>query len=174
MKQKHPFAYGLMTSLLVGALAFTATACSIFDRGDTNIFAPTQTNNQSVGAPAPTPSGSPVAVGSSELCPAVRNVRVGPFGFTCPTGVTVPANSAGILPVGCEANVTASGKDAAGNEVALTDAYPISWGQGGPHVSLRSWPAETFNQIVTGLTPGAFDIPVTVCGVTGHYAGEVR
>lgn len=129
----------------------------------------TVTQTQGGSSPAPNASASP---GESGLCPLAKSVRVAPFGFD---GCS-QSNSAGVLPVGCTASVTATAKDAQAADVNLTDATPITWAivSGGDHISLRPFTGETFNQLVTGNTPGSFDVSATVCGVTGHYAAVVK
>lgn len=170
-KGNHAFALAAAAWAVLALTAFSA--CTLSKTDNTNINAPSQVQAPPA-SPAPGASAAPAA-GSGALCPLVARVRVAPFGIDCPSG-SAPNNGSGILPRGCTAHVTATGKDSQDTDVQLTDAYPITWQlvSGAGIVSTRADPNETFNQFVQGLAPGAFDVSATVCGQTGHYQGSVQ
>ena len=73
---------------------------------------------------APTPTPSPTNLPPS----LIDNIRVGFFGINCGQGVPVPRNGERILPRGCRGYVTATPKEANGDDVPLAIHGPdIEW-----------------------------------------------
>lgn len=150
--------YAVLAVLLL--VPFLACQTVIVDTGD------------DVTGPTDVPDG-PDTPGCSA---AVKSVRVNPFGYDVPDGVTKPANSSGLLPVGATALVTATPKDQTNKDVPDVVHGPgISWSLvfGGSHVEVTDDPTQPFNKRVRGLSVGEFQLTATVCGVTGAWNGRV-
>jgi len=159
---------GLVAGLIIGGTRLTIGCGGTYIGGDVI------TNNN--GPTGPTASSSPG--GTAAGCPVVgviQSLRVNPFGYTCPSGTPTPNNSSGVLPIGCSAAVTATPKDAAGNDVpANVHGQGIVWsvpfGAGLVNVSDRD--GNVFNKNVTtvpGAAPGGFRLEATICGVVGAW-----
>lgn len=123
----------------------------------------TATNNQG-GNPGSSPSP-----GQGGDLPAGSWVRIGMFGQSCPSGVTVPSNGTRQIKLGCTASITATPKDQAGNDLpAAVHGTVIAWsvpaGSGVVNVTADS---EPFNRTVRCLGTGTFTLAATVKGVTG-------
>jgi hypothetical protein len=132
---------------------------------------------QSVTLPSSGGSPSPGASPTSPGCEAaVKSVRVNPFGYSCDDGVDKPANSSGLLPLGCTAHVTATPKDQTGKDVPDTVHGPIAgWSVsfGGSHVEVTPDPNQPFNVNVRATSVGEFSLETSVCNVRGAWAGRV-
>ena len=140
--------------------------------GDNYIGGDTITNNNF--GPAPTTSPTPQA-GTCPVAGVIDSIRVNPFGYRC-TGGTPPANGSGVLPSTCSADVTATPKDAAGNDVpAAVHGQGIVWSVPiGATVIFVDDGAQPFNKVVTPRgTSGEFQVAATLCGVTGTWNGRV-
>lgn len=112
--------------------------------------------------PAPTASPTPAAEGLGEGA----YVRVGVFGYSCPSGVNAPRNGSGELPLSCTAHVTATPKDKNGDDIPASLHGPsISWVVSGPVVCTA--PSEPFNRDCRGVAAGTAQLRATVKGVTG-------
>lgn len=158
-----------MKRLIVALSLAVLAACNTY-----NLTTNTNTNGQPGGSASPSPGP-----GSGGSCPGaalIASIRVNPFGYDCPSGVTKPNNSSGLLPVGCTAAVTATPKDAAGVDVpASLHGTDIAWSvvSGGIYIEVTSDPNQTFNKNVKGLSaPGEFNLQATVCGKSGAWVGR--
>lgn len=124
--------------------------------------------------PSATPTPSPTPVASGLVKPA--SVRVSPFGITCPADVPSPTNGAGVLPVNCEADVTATPKKADGTDLTDTEhGAAIDWrllAADSAVVDVSTFPGVAFNRKVRGLRPGRFRLCATVQGVEGCWGSE--
>lgn len=159
-----------------GFLALAAIAVmAIVACGDNYIGGDTITNNNY--GPTPTTSPSP-AVGSCPVAGVIDSIRVGPFGYRCTAGTIPPANGSGTLPVGCAADVTATPKDAAGNDVpAAVHGQGIVWSTviGSSLIDVTDG-SQPFNKNVSarqGITSGEFQLAASLCGKTGAWNGRV-
>lgn len=106
----------------------------------------------------------------------IRSVRVAFYEIKCPAGETPPPNGEGRLPVGCTGIVTATPKDANGNDVdARIHGPDIEWTlvQDARFVDVEDYPGEEFNRYATGKSPGSFQLCATVQTVQGCLDGEV-
>jgi hypothetical protein len=153
-------------------LALSMVACDLNLPGSSTIIN-TATNNN---APPPTPGASPSpAAGSCPGAALVDHVRVNPFGYDC-SGNQAPPNSSGLLPMGCIAAVTATPKDAQGNDVPSDLHGPsITWSVtiGGSYIQVTDDPLQPFNKNVRAVSaPGEFQLAATVCGKTGAWNGR--
>lgn len=120
--------------------------------------------------PRPAPTPTPASSGS------IHHVRVGFFGFSCPTGVTQPRNGLGELPVGCRGFVTATPKDSAGHDVPESVHGPsCDWQLVSGHgsVELSNSGVTVFNKDLKGVAQGSFQLCATVRGVRGCLNGTV-
>ena len=131
--------------------------------GPINIYNQNTNNN---GQPGPGSSPSP---GQGGELPAGSWVRVGMFGQSCPSGVTVPQNGTRQIKPGCTALITATPKAADGSDLpASIHGQLIAWsvpaGAGVVNVTADS---EPFNRSVRCLGLGTFTLSATVKGVTG-------
>lgn len=122
----------------------------------------------------PTPSPNPTPSAAGLVRPT--SVRVAPFGITCPAGVPAPSNGAGVLPVGCEADVTATPKRADGTDLTDAEHGPaIDWrlvAVDASVVDVAVFPGVAFNRSVTGRKVGRFRLCATVQGVEGCWGSE--
>jgi hypothetical protein len=106
--------------------------------------------------PAATPLGPDI----------IDDVRVAPFGGTCPDGVKWPGNSAKVLYPGCEASVTATPKTKptpefpAGRDVpphiftVPGAAQQLSWEWAGDQIRLYDFGEQEFNKFVLAVDDG--------------------
>lgn len=145
--------------------------------GDTYNGGDVVTNNIILGQNGPTTDPSPAS--GCPVAGVIDSIRVNPFGYDCQSGVPRPANSSGLLPVGCVARVTATPKDSGGNDVpANVHGQGIVWATtfGASLVQVDDDPSNSFNKNVTarsGVTSGEFRIEATVCGKTGSWNGRI-
>lgn len=124
-----------------------------------------------IPSPSPVPSNEPLAPNT------IDSIRVGFFGINCGRGVPVPRNGERILPRGCRGYVTATPKQANGDDVPAAVHGPnIEWfvltGDDVIEVEAPTF-ASDFNKDVVGVRPGAFGLCATVRGVTGCLMGTV-
>jgi hypothetical protein len=124
-----------------------------------------------VPSPSPVPSNEPLAPNT------IDSIRVGFFGINCGRGVPVPRNGERILPRGCRGYVTATPKQANGDDVPASVHGPdIDWfvltGEDIIEVEAPTF-ASDFNKDIVGVRPGAFGLCATVRGVTGCLMGTV-
>jgi hypothetical protein len=102
---------------------------------------------------------------------------VGFFGISCKNGKPVPRNGEGRLPTGCRGFVTATPKDAKGDDVPAHIHGPnIEWAltSGGNSVDVQAPTfASDFNKDVVGVRPGSFVLCATVKAVTGCLSADV-
>lgn len=146
---------------LVAAVLFSA-GCDLIGGDSTG---PTQVVNVNVNtsSPNPTPSSSPGG--------AIASVSVGPFAWAC----TKPDDNH--VPVGCTVTFTATPKFASGADAPESVHGPnAEWliVSGSGAISLADYGGNQFNKLARGLAPGPFRLRVTVQGVAGEYAGDVR
>lgn len=131
-----------------------------------------------VGQQQPAPSPSPGSGTGTCVREAIDSVRVGPFGYFCPPGVTPPRNGSGVIPANCSAIFTATPKDQQNVDVpASLHGSTITWAVpvGAQRVRLTDAGDQPFNKNVTpveGAAPGDVQITATVCGVTGTWNGQ--
>lgn len=134
--------------------------------------APTATRTPTPAAtPGPTATPTPAAIVG-----AIHHIRVGFYGINCPGNQPVPNNGAKQLPVGCKGFVTATPKQANGDDVpAAVHGPDIDWEleYGANIVEVKNSQASTFNKDLTGLRVGAFNLCATVGGVRGCLDGTV-
>lgn len=132
---------------------------------------PTPVPTQAATAtPGPTATATPAAIG------AIHHIRVGFYGINCPGNQPVPNNGAKLLPVGCKGFVTATPKQANGDDVpASVHGSDIDWEleYGANVVEVKNSLASDFNKDLTGLRVGTFNLCATVGGVTGCLDGTV-
>jgi hypothetical protein len=107
----------------------------------------------------------------------IDSIRVGFFGINCGRGNPVPRNGEKILPRGCRGYVTATPKQANGDDVPASNHGPnIEWfvltGAAMIDVQAPTF-ASDFNKDVVGVQVGAFGLCATVRGVTGCLMGTV-
>lgn len=156
------------TARLLAALVLVALVSWGCQIGDTS--GPTQV--VTITQPTPSPTPAPVASPSpgSTAIPAGSYVRVGMFSCSCPGGGGCGPNSAATVPVGCTANITATPKDAAGNDLPATVHGPaIFWsifGGGAVCTAVE----EPFNRRCVGVSAGT---TVLRAEVPGMRAGEL-
>jgi hypothetical protein len=107
---------------------------------------------------------------------AVARVVVSSYGVQCPGGDGPPA-AENVVPVTCRASITATPKDAVGNDVPLTIHGGVSWfvrdGEGTVGTYWIPDPNQPFNAIVYGIQPGSFSICATVNNKTGCWNAQV-
>lgn len=123
--------------------------------------------NNNNGGPS-TPGASPSPGTGGDLPPG-SFVRVGLFGQSCPSGTTPPNNGTRTIGPGCTGFITATPKDAQGNDIpAAVHGSSIAWvvefGQG--IVNLIA-PPEPFNRDARCTGPGDFGLKATVKNVSG-------
>lgn len=120
--------------------------------------------------PSTTPGASP-SPGPTGSLPEGARIRVGVYGQSCPPGVTPPNNSQGQIKVGCTAFITASPKFADGTDIPSTvHGSVITWAYlsgNGSTADCRGDPANDFNRICVGRSPGPLVLQATVKNVTG-------
>jgi hypothetical protein len=122
-----------------------------------------------IGGTPSSPGASPSPGGN---CSVVASVRVGFFGIACPNGVA-PRNGEGVLPLSCIGFVTATPKNAQGEEVPRAIHGPIvAWAVevGSDRVRLVST-AEEFNR---NAVPEAVGDVVVAATNTPPSCGPVR
>jgi hypothetical protein len=122
-----------------------------------------------VGGTPSSPGASPSPGGN---CSVVASVRVGFFGIACPSGIA-PRNGEGVLPMGCIGFVTATPKNAQGEEVPRAVHGPVvAWAVevGSDRVRLVST-AEEFNR---NAVPEAVGDVVVAATNTPPSCGPVR
>lgn len=132
----------------------------------------TQNNNSNNSVPTPGASPSvPPGNGVGRF-----DLRVNPFGFSCPAGTPAPRNNDGVIPVDCVAAFTVTPKipgtatDAPGP--FGTPEWRIPSGQG--RVSIYDYDGNPFNRNVKGLAAGDVQISVALDGVVGTWSGRVQ
>jgi hypothetical protein len=106
----------------------------------------------------------------------VESVRVAFYGIRCANGKTPPGNGEGKLPVGCDGQVTATPKDADGEDVpAVVHGPDIRWDlqEGDQNVEVEDVADQAFNKVVSGVEVGHFILCAEVLGVEGCLFGEV-
>lgn len=126
---------------------------------------------QPSATPGPTATATPAGIVGS-----IHHIRVGFYGINCPGNHPVPNNGAKQLPVGCKGFVTATPKQANGDDVpAAVHGPDIDWEleYGANIVEVKNSQASDFNKDLTGLRVGAFNLCATVGGVTGCLDGTV-
>jgi hypothetical protein len=126
-------------------------------------------------APAPAAPSAPTA--SVDPGPIAR-IRVSFFGINCGKGVPVPRNSDQVLPIRCRGYVTATPKDANGDDVPKKVhgpdiAWELAYGEGVVEVQPPTFESD-FNRDLVGLSSGAFGLCATVKGVRGCLEGNVQ
>lgn len=132
--------------------------------------------NENTNGPNPVPSASaspsPSPSASAAACRPADSVRVGFFGFDCPTGVTPPSNGAGVLPLSCTGAATATPKVGGSDQPSIdhervVPVWTVTAGSG--FVSLQSLDDNPFNRRIVPLavTPAGVEVTVSaeVCGV---------
>ena len=168
MKRKMLAFFGPMV-LVVGV------GMIVFSCGDTYNGGDVITNNNITAPPTTTPSpGGPTG------CPVagvIDSIRVNPFGYRCTSGPT-PNNSSGTLPANCQADVTATPKDAAGNDVpAAVHGQGIRWSVPiGASLIFVDDGVQPFNKAVSvrpGVTSGEFQLSAELCGKQGSWNARV-
>lgn len=166
MNQVKPYLLALLCVLSFVCLS----AC-----GDNYIGGDTITNNNFL----PTPTTSlPPGSGSCPVQGVIDSIRVSPFGYRCNPGVPTPSNGSGTLPAGCIARVTATPKDATGNDVpAAVHGQGIVWSTviGASLIDVTD-SENVFNKNVSpraGVTSGEFQLAASLCGVLGAWNGRV-
>jgi hypothetical protein len=107
----------------------------------------------------------------------IDSIRVAFFGINCGRGNPVPRNNERLLPRGCRGYVTATPKQANGDDVPANVHGPnIEWfvlyGEEFIDVQAPTFQSN-FNKDVVGVSPGAFGLCATVRGVTGCLIGTV-
>lgn len=156
-------------------LCLISVSCQLPGSGDDTTIINTATNNNTP-TQLPTPGASPSpSPGSCPGAALVDHVRVNPFGYDC-GGNQAPPNSSGLLPMGCIAAVTATPKDAQGNDVPSDLHGPnITWSVtiGGSYIQVTDDPLQPFNKNVRAVSaPGEFQLMATVCGKSGAWNGR--
>jgi len=144
--------------------------------GDTFIGGDTITNNNDNGQ-SPTTSPSPGAAPGCPVAGVIDSIRVNPFGYRCTAGPT-PNNGSGTLPANCQADVTATPKDAAGNDVpAAVHGQGIRWSVPiGASLIFVDDGVQPFNKSVSvrpGITSGEFQLSAELCGKQGSWNARV-
>jgi hypothetical protein len=125
-------------------------------------------NNQAINQGGSNPGSSPSPGAGGDL-PAGSFIRIGMFGQSCPSGVTVPNNGSRQIKIGCTGQITATPKAADGSDLPAsvhgpTIAWSVPAGSGVVNVLADS---EPFNRSVKCLGAGVFTLAATVKGVTG-------
>jgi hypothetical protein len=107
----------------------------------------------------------------------IHSIRVGFFGINCGRGNPVPRNGERILPRGCRGYVTATPKQANGDDVPAHVHGPnIEWFvlDGADKISVEDPTFRSdFNKDVVGVREGSFGLCATVQDVTGCLIGTV-
>lgn len=133
-----------------------------------------QTSQTVTFGATPTPAPSPTPTPSTLVRPAT--VRVSPYGIDCPSPIPTPNNGAGVLPVSCVADVTATPKRADGTDLTDAEHGPaIEWelvAVDKSVVEVSTFPGVAFNRKVRGVRPGRFRLCATVQGVSGCWGSE--
>ena len=126
------------------------------------------TNTNIINIFGPTPVTSPSPGGSGELPPG-SFIRVGMFGQTCPSGVTVPSNASRQVKPNCTASITATPKDGQGNDLPAAVHGPnIAWSiPSGSGVVNCLADSEPFNRTCRCIGLGQFTLQATVKDLTG-------
>lgn len=164
---------GLGALFAVALVAMAGAGCGLLKTptGGTTVIVTNTTTQTQGGTPGASPSPGPAPAG------AIASVRVGTFGYDCPSGTATPNNSSGVVPIGCTASVTATPKDATGADVPAAVHGPvIAWTVNAVPSSAASVtePGEAFNRDVHGLAAGVVHLSATVQGVTGTLDLTVR
>jgi hypothetical protein len=107
----------------------------------------------------------------------IDSIRVGFFRINCPGGRTPPRNGEKLLPMGCRGLVTATPKQANGDDVPASNHGPdivwfVHYGDDIIDVLPPTF-ANDFNKDVVGERTGAFGLCATVREVTGCLIGTV-
>ncbi len=131
-------------------------------------------------AATPTPAPSPTPTPKATPAPSagrIDSIRVGFFGINCGKDKPVPRNGEKKLPIGCRGYVTATPKQANGDDVPASEHGPnIEWfmhyGEDLVDVQAPTFKSD-FNKDVVGRKLGAFGLCATVKGVTGCLIGSV-
>jgi hypothetical protein len=172
MRKNLALAFIAALVLVVGTACFDLPGSG----GDTTIVNTATNNNGPTAVPTPGASPSPSA-GSCPGAAIIASIRVNPFGYECAAGIPEPNNNSGLLPVGCEARLTATPKRADGTDVpADLHGTEIVWGSpiGTQYIQTRPDSENTFNRYVRAVTgPGQISVPATVCGKTGAWEAQV-
>lgn len=158
--------FAVLLALAMGSACSFTKNTNILGGGTSSVTAPPP----ATVAPGPVPGAA--------CNPAViDHVRVSPYDISCPTGTAAPNNSAGVLPVGCDAIVTATPKLASGEDVPPEAHGPdITWSivSGADLISVRDFSGQVFNKHVEGIKAGPFKLQATVCGKTGAWEAVVK
>lgn len=141
--------------LLVVATACTPTSPTTINNTNT---ATNTSNGGNTASPSP-------GVGSGTLPPGSR-VAIFMFGQSCPAGATPPSNGSGILLLQCVGFLTATPKDANGNDLDPAVHGPNCAWQSSGTINLTST-AEPFNRDGRCSGAGPSTIQATVKDVTG-------
>jgi hypothetical protein len=144
---------------------------------------PTEPDTIIIGGDTIIIGGTPASPGATPspggTCGVVASVRVGFFGIGCPSGVS-PRNGEGVLPLSCVGFVTATPKNAQGEEVPRAIHGPVvAWAVevGTERVRLVST-AEEFNrnavpEAVGDVVVAATNTPPSCGPVRGAFAFQV-
>lgn len=161
------------------ALALGLTSCDEPPAAPTPVQPPAVTVTQIVNVgQVPGPGTNPSPAPTNCVPEAIDSVRVNPFGYACPAGVTPPRNGSGEVPANCTAIFTATPKRPDGTDVpAALHGSNITWAVpiGSERVQLTDFGDQPFNKNVTvrpGSAPGEVQITATVCGKTGAWIGR--
>lgn len=128
-----------------------------------NIFNTLTTGSSSTPGAAPSPGedGGTLPPGSF--------IRIGLFGQSCPAGVTPPQNSTRQIKIGCTGQITATPKDAQGNDLpSAVHGRIIAWSvPAGSGLVIVLADSEPFNRSARCQGAGVFTLAATVKGVVG-------
>ena len=126
----------------------------------------TNTNTNIINITGPTPTSPSPNAG---VLPPGSFIRIGMFGETCPSGVTVPSNGSRQIRAKCTASITATPKDGQGVDLPASVHGPnIAWSiPAGSGVANCLADSEPFNRTCSCFGLGTFTLQATVKDLTG-------